>query len=179
MLASSALSELLNFSDKPCYKPKPINYRNGRIVGGYNALKQETVYMAAVTRSGGNIFCGSSIISEKFLIIAAHCLCNIQNKVIKPSQIKIYLGVNRVSDIQKLTNDDEKPIEAVVGDIIMHPEYSCGKKSDSDIGAVKCELSVIFQESDPKLHIARCGLLGSEAEFLRFSLNTKATHSSM
>lgn len=131
-------SDYLNLSDYPCYKPKQINYRNARIVGGYNAVKEETVYMAAVTRSGGNIFCGASIISEKFLIIASHCLCNNQNKIIKPTQIKVYVGVNKVSDIKNLvenSNQQEKgPIEVFVNEIIIHPENTCGKKSDSDIG---------------------------------------------
>lgn len=139
-LLSTVLTDFINLSDYPCYKPKSINYRNGRIVGGFNAVKQETVYMAAVTRSGGNIFCGASIISEKLLIIAAHCLCNSQNKVIKPTQIKVYVGVNKASDIRKLENDDDdKPIEVFLNEIIIHPEYTCGEKtSDSDIGAILC-----------------------------------------
>lgn len=134
---SVASSENLNLSNYPCYRPKPFNnnHRNARIVGGYNAIKEETVYMAAVTRSGGNVFCGASIVSENFLVLASHCICNAQNKVIKPSQIKVYVGVDKVSDIRKLDEYQEKgPIEVFVSEIIVHPENSCGKKSDSDIG---------------------------------------------
>jgi secreted trypsin-like serine protease len=130
---SFVISEI-NLSDYPCYKPTPINYRSARIVGGFDAIKEETPYMSAVTRSGGNIFCGASIISEKFLVLSSHCLCNNQNKIIKPSQIRVFVGVNNVNDIKEFNGNDQAPIEVVISEIITHPEYSCGKKSDSDIG---------------------------------------------
>lgn len=141
---SFVLSESVNLSDYPCYKPNPINYRSARIVGGFNAIKGESPYMSAVTRSGGNIFCGASIISEKFLVLSSHCLCNNQNKIIKPSQIRVYVGVNKVSDIKEFSESDQAPIEVLISEIITHPEYSCGKKSDSDIGLAVTRYCSVF-----------------------------------
>lgn len=133
---SIVISDKINLSDVECYKPKPTNYRNGRIVGGFNALKENTVFMAALTRSGGNVFCGASIISESYLIAAAHCVCNSQNKFMKPTQMRVYIRINRISDIRIINEISSKtaPLEVIVDKIITHPDYVCGKKSDSDIG---------------------------------------------
>lgn len=97
-----------------------------------------------MTRSGGNVFCGASIISEKVLILAAHCICNNQNKVIKPTQVRVYIGVNKVSDIKNLNDvNGNGPKEVIVEEIIKHPEYNCGVKSESDIGSCTKYFSII------------------------------------
>ena len=129
----------MSLSDFPCYKPKLMNYRNGlRIVGGYDAIQSETPYMAGLMRHGG-IVCGASIISEKVLVLAAHCVCNNQNNVIKPTLLKAYVGMNKLSDV-KLTNEGENKIdddgitEVFISKILVHPGYVCGKKTENDIG---------------------------------------------
>jgi secreted trypsin-like serine protease len=130
-----------NLSNYPCFRVKHSNYRNSRIIGGQSVPnRMETPYMAALTRSG-NVFCGSSIISEKFLILAAHCVCNNQNKIILPTQLKVYIGMNKISDINKLNDDSQ---QVIVDKIISHPSYSCGKKSDSDIGKVLSIKNLFF-----------------------------------
>ena len=128
----------LNLSNYPCYKPQRFNYRNARIVGGHNALKEQASYLAVLTRSGGNIFCGSAIINERFIVTAAHCVCNNKNKFIQPNQMKVYVGIHEISAIQKIQqneiDDDGMATEVIVDKIIVHSDYVCGKKSDSDIG---------------------------------------------
>lgn len=127
----------LNLSEYPCFKAKISNHRAARIVGGYNSRKEDTPYIAAVTRSGGNVFCGSSIISDKYLIIAAHCLCNNQNKVMQTTQMKIYVGVHNITEVKNEINESGSVQEVFVSKIIMHPSFICGKKSDADIGEYK------------------------------------------
>lgn len=125
----------ISFSSHQCHRPS--NYRNARIVGGYNARRDESSYLAVLTRSGGNIFCGSAIISERFILTAAHCVCNNKNKLIQPTQMKVYVGVHDISDIQKIHEnsiDDGMATEVIVEKIIVHSGYTCGKKSDKDIG---------------------------------------------
>jgi secreted trypsin-like serine protease len=141
-IAALVSCERLNLSKYPCYQPpsQQLNYRNARIVGGHDAKREQTPYFAALTRSGGNVFCGSSIVSERFLIVAAHCLCTNQNKIMKPTQMRVYVGINSVSDIKRAEsgNDvdvDDEPHEVVVDKMIVHEDYMCGRKMDSDIGA--------------------------------------------
>jgi hypothetical protein len=44
VLISLSFGEI-NLSNYPCYRPKPFDSRNARIVGGYNAIKGESPYM--------------------------------------------------------------------------------------------------------------------------------------
>jgi secreted trypsin-like serine protease len=129
----------LNLSNSFCYKPKLYNYRRSlRIVGGTDSEQGETPYMVACMKNGA-VVCGASIISEKFLILAAHCVCNNQNSVIRPTQLKFFIGARRITDTQMLANnhleDDATTInEVFIDKIIVHPEYSCGRNKENDIG---------------------------------------------
>lgn len=139
IVANSVIAEEINLSNSRCYKPEPSNYRRSlRIVGGRDADQGRTPYMVALMKNGA-VVCGGSIISEKFLILAAHCLCNNQNSVIKPTQLKLFLGARKISDVQLLDNnhlDDEtkKISEVFIQEIIMHPDYECGRDKKNDIG---------------------------------------------
>lgn len=139
MLSRSFTSAEINLSNSRCYKPNPSNYRRSlRIVGGSNAADGETPYMVALMKNGA-VVCGGSIISEKYLLLAAHCLCNNQNAVIKPTQLKLFLGARKISDVELLDNNhlDEQTrriSEVFIQNIIMHPEYMCGRDKRNDIG---------------------------------------------
>jgi hypothetical protein len=65
--------------------------------------------------------------------VAAHCVCNNRNKIIEATQMKVYVGMNKVSDIK---NQEARKEEVIVDKIIVHPNYICGKKSEIsyDIG---------------------------------------------
>jgi secreted trypsin-like serine protease len=125
----------MSLSDFPCYKPKPANYRNGlRIVGGFDATKGEAPYMVGLMKHGG-IVCGASIISENFLILAAHCLCNSHNDIMKPTKLKAFVGMHKLSDIKtNQIDDDESFSEVFIEKIIVHEGYQCGRKAENDIG---------------------------------------------
>lgn len=127
----------MSLTEFPCYKPKPFNYRNMlRIVGGIDAHQSETPYMVGLMKHGG-VVCGASIISEKVLILAAHCVCNNQNKIIKRTQVKAFVGMNKLSDVKLLNENDvgdTGATEVYISSIVVHPEYICGKKTENDIG---------------------------------------------
>lgn len=129
----------MRLSEAPCYKPKPINYRMGlRIVGGSDAAKSEAPYMVGLMKHGG-IVCGASIIAENFLILAAHCVCNNQNKIVKPTQLKAFVGMHKLSDVKLMSEnriEDEGAVEVVIDKVIAHPDYACGKKAEDDIGEI-------------------------------------------
>lgn len=139
----------MSLSSFPCYKPKPMNYRMGlKIVGGSNADQSKTPYMVGLMKHGG-IVCGASIISENFLVLAAHCVCNNQNDIIKPTQLKAFVGMNKLSEakaINENTIEDEGVTEVFIGKIITHPNYACGKTTENDIGEISftipCDVSL-------------------------------------
>ena len=60
-----------------------------------------------------------------------------KNKFIQPNQMKVYVGIHEISEIQKIQQneiDAGMASEVIVDKIIVHPDHVCGKKSDSDIG---------------------------------------------
>jgi secreted trypsin-like serine protease len=138
IVVSNVICEL-NLSNSPCYKPKLFNYRRSlRIVGGFDSELGETPYMVACMKNGV-VVCGASIVSERFLVLAAHCVCNNQNSVIRPTQLKIYIGARRITDTLVVDGnhlDDDKTAinEVFIDKIIVHQEYSCGRNKENDIG---------------------------------------------
>ena len=140
VISFKMVSGEMSLSETPCYKPKPINHRNAlRIVGGSDTDRGETPYMVGLMKHGG-VVCGASIISENFLILAAHCVCNNVNKVIRPAQIKAFVGMHKISEVKEIKennlSDDEGVKQVFVSKIVVHPEYVCGRKAENDIGEV-------------------------------------------
>lgn len=60
-------------ADISCGKSS-VAYRAGRVVGGQNADKGEFPWLVSITRRGGH-FCGGTIINNRFILTAGHCLC--------------------------------------------------------------------------------------------------------
>lgn len=52
----------------------------GKIVGGMNTEIGEFPFMVSLIRRGRH-FCGATIVSENFLVTAAHCLCRYDDPV--------------------------------------------------------------------------------------------------
>lgn len=136
----------MSLSNYPCFKPKPLNYRRiGRIVGGFDAKKGEQPYIVGLMRHGG-VVCGASIISEDFLVLAGHCVCNNRNQIIKPTQFRAFVGMHKLSDVKVMAMnqiEDESVAEVFIEKIIVHPNYVCGK-TENDIALLKLKYSIKF-----------------------------------
>jgi len=77
ILASMALMA----SAKPQHVPK-FGLANGRIIGGHEAEPHAYPWQISLTYSGGSHICGGSIINEKQVICAAHCVEGMENLAI-------------------------------------------------------------------------------------------------
>lgn len=66
-------SDTNSVSSESCLKAKP-KILLGRIVGGQLTEPGEIPYIVSLTRRGGH-FCGASILNERWLITAGHCVC--------------------------------------------------------------------------------------------------------
>ncbi|RZC43166.1 trypsin-1 [Asbolus verrucosus] len=113
--------------------------RGGKIVGGTTADKGEFPWMVSITRRGGH-FCGGTLISNKFVLTAGHCLCTgIGADTVKPSSIKVTMAQ------YDLTNKSSDAFQMPLKSITIHPEYACGKVKN-DIAIL--ELESTLQWSD-------------------------------
>ncbi|GJQ83742.1 hypothetical protein Trydic_g6775 [Trypoxylus dichotomus] len=105
-----------NFTNVACGKR---NFRAGKIVGGYNAIPHEFPWMASLSK-GGSHFCGGTLIADRHILTAGHCLCTgIGEELISPKGLKIVVAQH---DLElTISNTFEMGVEK----IIIHPAYSC------------------------------------------------------
>ena len=69
VLSVSDISNTSICGTRPAYEPDL-----SRIVGGVNALEGEFPWMASLWYPGYGHFCGATLITEEWVVTAAHCL---------------------------------------------------------------------------------------------------------
>ncbi|XP_017781229.1 PREDICTED: trypsin-1-like [Nicrophorus vespilloides] len=117
-----------NFADIECGR---ASRKQPKIVGGGDALPGEFPWLVSITRRGGH-FCGGSLITNRHVLTAAHCICSgVGNDILKPASIKVSLGQY---DLRK----ESDAYEMTVSTITAHPEYKCNKVK-SDIAILKLD----------------------------------------
>nr|XP_015833214.1 PREDICTED: trypsin-1 isoform X1 [Tribolium castaneum] len=114
--------------------------RDGKIVGGTNADKGEFPWLVSITRRGGH-FCGGTLISNRFILTAGHCLCTgIGTDTVKPTHIKVTIAQH------DLTNKSSDAYEMTLKAISIHPDYTCGKVKD-DIAILELDNKLVWSDS--------------------------------
>lgn len=93
-------------------RPKRV-HRSARIVGGASVGPGEWPWQAALYKNG-QYKCGGTLISEKWLISAAHCYLNTS-----PEQWTVRLGAHRRRHNDSSINEQQLHLSYIV----MHPQY--------------------------------------------------------
>ncbi|XP_071512547.1 uncharacterized protein [Panulirus ornatus] len=112
------------------------NSRQSRIIGGTETEEHHYPWMVSIqlVKNVGKIpFCGGSIISDKFILTAAHCVDGLSEE-----QLEV-----RVGDHDLTTNDVSREQSFPVHEIIQHPSYN-HKTTDSDIALLKLAKPLYF-----------------------------------
>ncbi|KAL0103515.1 hypothetical protein PUN28_017644 [Cardiocondyla obscurior] len=130
-------AEYTNLADVPCGTSERI--REARIVGGQNAAPREFPWLVSITRKGGH-FCGGSILNDKFVLTAGHCLCAGTNKI-PIGQLRVTLGEHNLKAPEVPAARHESVINAV-----LHPGHRCGKYVD-DIALLELARPISWSES--------------------------------
>ncbi|XP_031627884.1 serine protease persephone-like [Contarinia nasturtii] len=109
------------------------------ILGGIPTYRGEFPWMAALgyrSKSDINFDCGGSLISDNFVLTAAHCA---------PPRRQPQLV--RLGKVTLFTNDDDgQPFDVDIQEIIRHPDYKSSTKKN-DIALVRLAQRIQFTEN--------------------------------
>lgn len=100
--------------------------RSARIVGGVDSLPAEFPWAASVWRQGAHQ-CGATVLNDRWLLTAGHCVCSVFDEFYKSKQLSVVVGYTDIS-----VKDENQPVAR----IIPHPDYRCNKKSN-DVALLK------------------------------------------
>lgn len=88
-----------------------------RIEGGVKAEMDEFPYMAMLTHTTGYLFCGAALISNYYVLTAAHCVYNGES-VKLPSNVVVRLG-----DYNWDTEEESNHVNIPAMKITIHPKF--------------------------------------------------------
>ncbi|XP_076645366.1 chymotrypsin-1-like [Halictus rubicundus] len=99
-----------------------------KIVGGSPAEEGQYPYQASL-RYRGRHFCGGSVLNERWILTAAHCLSGFND-----NGITVVLGTNKLDDGGDMYQSEK---------IVVHPKYSSALIRN-DIGVIKVSKKIVF-----------------------------------
>ena len=134
-LALAAAAAALNVADVPCGKPQAAT----KIVGGGDARPGQFPWLVSL-QLDGEPWCGGTLVSQWFVVTAAHCLKNM-----KADRFSVVAGEHDLT--QQEGKEQRLPVQAIA----LHPEYHALLES-VDGGAQK-EWTPEGGESNPFLHM--------------------------
>ncbi|XP_027718877.1 serine protease 27-like [Vombatus ursinus] len=117
-------------STTACGQPRMLN----RMVGGQNAQEGEWPWQVSIQRNGTH-FCGGSLITDQWVMTAAHCFSNTSETFL----YKVLLGA------QQLVNPGPHAMYARVKRVESNPQYQ-GMASSADVALVQLEAPVTFTD---------------------------------
>ncbi|XP_077713573.1 serine protease 38 isoform X1 [Canis aureus] len=133
-------------------------YIQGKIVGGVDVLERKWPWQVSVHYRGFHI-CGGSIISEYWILSAAHCFDRDKNIV----AFDMYVGL---VDLRFASNHTQW---FEVNKVIVHPTYQLYHPVGGDIALVQLKSRIVFSDSvlpvciappDVNLHNVTCWATG-------------------
>ncbi|NXO53051.1 ENTK Enteropeptidase, partial [Aramus guarauna] len=111
--------------------------KNGpKIVGGSDARKEAWPWIVSLHFNSRPV-CGASLVSDEWLVTAAHC---VYGRQLKPSQWKAVLGLYDQSDITQLST-----VVQNIDQIVINPHYMKHTK-DSDIALMHLQYKVQYTD---------------------------------
>ncbi|XP_074716864.1 enteropeptidase [Strix uralensis] len=119
---------------KPCGKHLITQNNGTRIVGGSDARREAWPWIVSLHFNSRPV-CGASLVSDEWLVTAAHC---VYGRQLKPSQWKAVLGLYDQSDMTQPST-----VVRNIDQIVINPHYMKRTK-DSDIALMHLQYKVQY-----------------------------------
>ncbi|XP_025961183.2 transmembrane protease serine 9 isoform X1 [Dromaius novaehollandiae] len=111
---------------------RPAMQTASRIVGGSEASRGEFPWQVSL-RENNEHFCGAAVLTEKWLVSAAHCFTEFQD----PAMWAAYTGTT------SLSSTDSGAVKMGIARIISHPSYNADT-ADYDVAVLELKRPVAF-----------------------------------
>ena len=133
-----------------------------RIVGGYDAIPYSWSMVVSLRRvSTDRHNCGGSIISDSFILTAAHCVMN-RNKT-APTDVLVVAGMHQQSESSQVQREVDR--------IYMHPEWVPGQLGNWNDIALLHLAQPLNLSSNPYLKRSCLPRLNSSVNMLTYPAN--------
>lgn len=112
-----------------------------RVLGGDDSERDDWPSVAVLASPGvsslyDRFYCGATVIAERWVMTAAHCLFDSFGRQDDASRILVAAGVHNLIE-------DESPVEHVVTNVIVHPDYDNSQDSPpNDIALLELATAV-------------------------------------
>lgn len=113
---------------------QPALQKASRIVGGSNAALGKFPWQVSL-RENNEHFCGAAVISDKWLVSAAHCFNDFQD----PAVWSAILGTTTMS------GTDSSSVTVMISQIIKHPLYNLDT-ADYDVAVLELDSRLVFNK---------------------------------
>ncbi|KAL7013097.1 hypothetical protein ACKWTF_015191 [Chironomus riparius] len=115
----------------------------GQIIGGATIKPNSYPWIAALLRSNGQFFCGGTLVSNRKVVTAAHCIQNKEDhQALLPRQVIVLLGFHDLSNSIEIGRSPY-----AVQSIQIHPDWNPYTSSyDADIAVLMLYRDVTFNE---------------------------------
>ncbi|XP_048023768.1 ST14 transmembrane serine protease matriptase a [Megalobrama amblycephala] len=127
-----------NSDESSCNCGKKV-FKSSRVVGGQDAIVGEFPWQVSLHVKNMAHVCGASIISERWLVTAAHCVQDEKIKFSQPGTWEAYLGLHTQKDKQTAT-------KRFLKQIIPNPYYNA-YTYDNDIALMELDSPVTFGDT--------------------------------
>ncbi|XP_053513889.1 enteropeptidase [Artibeus jamaicensis] len=127
---------LLQCNHKPCGKTLVAQEVDPKIVGGHDAKEGAWPWLAALYYNN-RLQCGASLVSNDWLVSAAHC---VYGRNLEPSKWKAILGLHETSNLTS-----PQVAARLVDQIVINPQYNKRTKNN-DIAMMHLEVKVNYTD---------------------------------